>query len=98
MNLALRIARADRTPADRVGNILRGRGLQKLSCGGEPGIQHAEQHAAGQEQAFANLMAAVDIRIVDQALPADRGARLLEIHAHDDEKVVRQLRLDRRRA
>ena len=32
--------------------------------------------------------AAVEMRIVDQPLPADGRARLLEIHAHDDPQVV----------
>lgn len=33
---------------------------------------------------------AVQARIVDVALPAHGGARLLEVHAHDDEQVVGQ--------
>jgi hypothetical protein len=37
-----------------------------------------------------DIEAAVELRIVDQALPADGGARLLEVHAHDDEQVVGQ--------
>ena len=34
--------------------------------------------------------AAVEVRVVDVALPADGGARLLEVDAHDDEQVALQ--------
>ncbi len=47
-------------------------------------------------QAFVDAKAAVQVRVVDEALPADRGARLLEVHAHHDLErvVVRLARLD----
>ena len=35
--------------------------------------------------------AAVEVRVVDVALPADRRARLLEVGAHHDQQVVLQL-------
>ena len=40
---------------------------------------------------FVDAKAAVQVRVVDQALPAHRGARLLEVHAHHDhQRVVEQ--------
>ena len=46
-------------------------------------------------QALVDVEAAVEIGIVDQALPADGGARLLEIDAHDDlERRARRSRDD----
>ncbi len=53
------------------------------------------QQMARDPQALVDVEAAVEIGIVDQALPADGGARLLEIDAHDDlEPVVEALARD----
>jgi len=41
-------------------------------------------------QAVVDAEAAVEVRVVDQALPADGGARLLEVHAHHDLEVALQ--------
>ena len=98
VHLAFRIARADRTPANRVGNILRTGRLQKLRGRRQTLVKHAKQRAAGQQQALPDIAAAVDIRIVDQTLPTDRGARLLEIHAHDDQQLAIQLAFQRGQA
>ena len=46
---------------------------------------------AGQQQTFLDIAGAVDVRIVDQALPTDRGARLLEVHAHHNQQFTAQL-------
>ena len=54
-------------------------------------LQHTKQGFASKQQAFANIVAAINIRVVDQALPADGGARLLEVHAHDDEQLLTEL-------
>jgi hypothetical protein len=42
-------------------------------------------------QALVDLVRPVEIRIVHQPLPADGGARLLEVHAHDDNQVLPEL-------
>src|SRR6266545_978811 len=42
-------------------------------------------------QPLVDAEAAVQVRIVDQAFPPDRGARLLEIHAHQDFEFARML-------
>ena len=43
-----------------------------------------EQQLARDAQALVDAEALVEVRVVDQALPADRRARLLEVHAHHD--------------
>ncbi len=98
VHLAFRIARADRTPANRVGNILRTGRLQKLRGRRQTLVKHAKQRAAGQQQALPDIAAAVDIRMVHATLPTDRGARLLEIHAHDDQQLAIQLAFQRGQA
>jgi hypothetical protein len=84
MHLALGGARADRAPAHQVGDVLRGDHVEKLAAGRHAQLVDADQQAARQAQAAVDAEAAVQVRIVDQPLPADRGARLLEVHAHHD--------------
>ena len=69
-----------------------------MSRNSQPGRQaepvDVEQQAAREPQALVDVEAAVQVRIVDQPLPADRGARLLEVHAHDDlERALEALAL-----
>ena len=47
--------------------------------------------AARPFQAFVDGEAAVEMRVVDVALPADRRARLLEVEAHQHEQFVPDL-------
>ena len=52
------------------------------------------QQPARHPQALVDVETAVQVGIVDQSLPADRGARLLEVHAHDDlERALESLAL-----
>ena len=57
---------------------------------GNAETQDLEQEAACEPQAGVDVAGAVQMRVVDQALPADRGARLLEVDAHHDQQVVAQ--------
>src|SRR5699024_5175628 len=81
VDLALRGPRADRAPGDGVGDVLRTGGLEELGADGQAGVQHVEQQLAGRPQAARDVVAAVERWIVDEALPPDGGARLLEVHA-----------------
>ena len=49
--------------------------------------EHLEQQSAGDLEAGVDVAGPVEVRIVDQTLPADRRARLLEVHAHRDQQV-----------
>ena len=49
--------------------------------------QPAEQ-LAGAVQTQLHVEGAVQVRIVDKALPADRGARLLKVNPHDNVRVL----------
>ncbi len=95
VHLAFRVARADRAPADQVADVLRGDRIEPFRGGGQTEVQHVGQHLAGEPHALADIELAVQVGIVDQTLPADRGARLLEIHAHDDDQTILELLLDR---
>ena len=88
VDLRFGVAGADRAPADRVGDELGAGGLQEFRGGGESFVQHADQRLAREQQALADVVAAVDVGVVDQSLPADRRSRLLEVHAHHDEQFA----------
>ncbi|MNS89408.1 hypothetical protein D3C72_1234200 [compost metagenome] len=75
-------ARADRAPADQVGDVLRADHVEVLGAGGHAHLADVQQQLARGAQAVVDLEAAVHVRVVDQALPAHRGTRLLEVHAH----------------
>jgi cobaltochelatase CobN len=84
-------ARADRAPRDQVGKILRRDRIERLGRAGQAHRVQIEEQAARNAQALLDVKAVVQIRIVYQPLPADRGARLLEIHAHDHEQRIGEL-------
>ena len=94
VHLGFGVARADGAPADRVADVLRGDGVKPFGGGGQAKAQHIGEHLARQPHALADIEATVQIGVVDQPLPADRGARLLEIHAHHDHETVFKLTLD----
>src|SRR5690606_1222272 len=84
VDLALGGARADRAPGHQVGDVLRRDRVQVLATGRQAQVVDVAQQAAGDAQALVDAEAAVQVRVVDQALPADGGARFLEVHAHHD--------------
>ena len=96
MHLAFGVASADRTPANQVADVLRGDRVKPFRGCRESKAQHIGQHLACKPHALANVELAVEIRIVDQSLPPDGGARLFEIHAHHDDQLVFQLFFDGR--
>ena len=88
VNLAFGGARADRRPRHQIGDVLRRRHVEEFGAGRQTEIVHRGKHVAGETQALVDVEAAVEVRIVDQSLPAHRGARLLEIDAHHDLEPV----------
>ncbi len=57
-------------------------------AGRQPEVVDVEQQLARQPQPLVDVKALVEVRIVDEPLPADRGARLLEVGAHHDDQLV----------
>ncbi|MNQ46614.1 hypothetical protein D3C85_604360 [compost metagenome] len=83
-------AGADGRPADQVLQVLRGDRVQRFGGGGQAFFGQVAQQLAADVQAILDLEGVVQVGIVDQAFPADGGARLLEVHAHDQEEGVGQ--------
>ena len=51
---------------------------------GTPEAVDLDQQLPRDAQALVDAIALVEVGVVDQSLPADRGARLLEVHPHHD--------------
>ncbi len=88
MNLALRRARANRPPADQIGDKLAGNHIQEFRRGGQTEAVNIEQNLARQVDAAVNVKAAIQIGIGDQSFPAHHGARLFKIGAHHDFQAI----------
>src|SRR5215468_9833780 len=86
--LALGRAGADRAPGDEVRDVLGRDHVEILGAGGERKLVDLEQDAACEPQALVDAETVVEAWIIDQSLPADRRAWLLEIHAHDDDQLI----------
>jgi hypothetical protein len=87
VDLALCGPRADRTPGHRVRDVLRRDRVQPLAAHRQAERRDGDQQPPGGAQAPMHVVAAVHVRVVDQALPAGHRARLLEVHPHHDQQV-----------
>ena len=90
MHLALGGPRTDRAPTDQVRNVLGREDVKVLDARGHAGVVQIAKEATRDAQSLVDVEPAVEIGVVDQPLPPHRGARLLEVHPHDDEKRVGQ--------
>ena len=86
--LAFGGACADCGPANEVGDVLWCDRVEQLGGGWHAEVDHFLEEAAGDAEAFGDVARAVEVGIHDEPLPADSGAWLLEIDAHDEEHAV----------
>src|SRR6185312_2606883 len=77
MGLRLGGARADRAPGDEVRDVLRREEVEEFGAAGNAQLVDLEEQPARLPQALVDGEAAVEARVVDEALPAHGGARLL---------------------
>ena len=84
VDLAFGRARANRAPADQIAQVLRGNHVQKLAASRQAHAVDFNQQLACHAQAFVDAVAFIQVRVVDQALPAHGGAGFFEVHAHHD--------------
>lgn len=80
--------RSNRTHGKTVGQELRRDGIQHLTGKGHALVGEIHEQLPRCPQTLVDLEAIVDIRVVDQSLPADGGARLLQIGAHDNQQII----------
>jgi len=91
MDLALRGASADGTPTDEAGDVLRRDHIQKFSSLGQAFVGQIEEKIARKAKAVVDFVRAIEMRVVDEALPAYGGAGLLKIDTHDDAQILGEL-------
>src|SRR5213592_2404893 len=77
VHLAFRSARSDRAPTDDVGYVLRRDHVEIFDTRGNTDVVQFEQQLPGDLQSVIDLEAAVQMRVVDQALPSNGRTRLL---------------------
>src|SRR5690606_6237359 len=84
VHLTFSRAGADRPPRHEVSNVLRRDHVEKLASGGQTKLINLNEKLTRGAQAFIDIEAAVQGRVIDQTFPTDSSAWLFEVHAHDD--------------
>ena len=77
MELRLRRARADGAPRDEVRDELGRDRVEQLGADGHAHVREVAEQLPREPQALVDLEGAVDVRVVDQAFPADGCAWFL---------------------
>src|SRR3954447_3868174 len=90
MDLALGGARADCSPTHKIRHVLRSDHVEKLSTGGDTQFRKIEQKMTRDAKSVVNLERFVEMRVVDETFPANRSARLLEVHTHHEAQISRE--------
>ncbi len=89
MHLAFNRARADRPPAHKIREELAERRVEEFGAGRQPQIGNIGKELAREAQPLVDSIGTIEIRIVDEALPAHDRPRLFEVNPHDDENACR---------
>ena len=66
--------------------------VEKLSTCGHAHLGKIEQEAARKAQPIIDFVGLIEVWIVDKPLPANGGAGLFEVNAHDDAQIRIELR------
>ena len=82
MGLAFGGAGADGGPADQVSDVLGHHRIQQFRGRRQPPFRQVQQQSTGPAQASVDVVAAVEMGVIDQPLPAHGGAWFLEINPH----------------
>ena len=88
MGLAFGGAGTNGRPADQISDVLRNDRIQQFRGRRQAALSQLQQQRTGPAQAGVDVVAAIEMGVVDQTLPTHRGAGLLEIHPHHDLKAV----------
>ena len=88
MHLTFSRASPNCTPGDQVRNELWHNGIKKLSGRGKPHLRQFLKQFPGLAKSLVDSKTVVNVRIIDQPLPPNRGAGFFEIHTHEDAQVL----------
>ena len=98
MGLTFRRPGTDRGPADQISDVLRNNGIEQFRCSRHPLPGEIQQQSPGPPQTGVDVVGVVEMGVIDQSLPTNRGARLLEIHPHHHLELILQALADRSQA
>lgn len=87
VNLRFSCTSADCAPRHQVGSILRSNRIQKFTASRETKFRNLNEKSASETQPLVNSETPVQIRIIDETLPANSCPGLLEVDTHYDEEV-----------
>jgi hypothetical protein len=82
MYLALDRACANGAPRNEFSEVLGGKSVEEFTGDGKAAAGELEKEAAALAKAFCHVTGAVEVGVVEEALPAAPCARLFEIHPH----------------
>lgn len=88
MHLRLGGPSTDSTPGHQIRSVLRSDCVQELTASREAHFGDIEKESTRKTKALVDLEAVVHIGVVDEPFPADGGAWLFEVNAHDDEEII----------
>ena len=93
VNLRLTGTRTNTAPAQQIIQVTRGQRLQQLGGNRQTQLADRQHGAARQRQSTGHITAAVELRIVQHALPANGSARLFNVGTHHQQQAVRNAAL-----
>lgn len=82
---------ANGTERDEVGKELRRDGVEHFAGNRHTLAGQVAEELTRNAQTLVDLVTLIEVRVVDQTLPANSGTGLLEVGAHDDAEVVLEL-------
>jgi hypothetical protein len=88
VKLALGGTRTDGTDREHIGKELRRNSIENLGGDGHTLASQVNEELTSKTQTLVDVEATIDIRVVDQTLPANSSTRLLEVRPHDDEELI----------
>lgn len=91
MKLGLGGTGTNSTDRDTVGKELRGDGIEHFGSNWHSSAGEVNKELSRNPETLVNLERVVDIRIVDQTLPANSCPGLLKVGTHNNAEVVREL-------
>ena len=88
VGLAFSGARSNGGPAHQISDVLRHDRIEQFSGCWQTTFSQMQQQAPCPAQTGVDVVAAIQLRVIDQPLPTDCGARLFEVNAHHHLKAV----------
>lgn len=98
MELGLCSPCADSTNTQHVSQELRRDGVEHLAGKRHAPLGQVSEKLSRDTQTLVDFEGVVNVWVVDEALPSDSCARLLQVRAHDDEQVILVLLLQGQQA